>query len=84
MLMSHVTAELPEMSSDAGRIIVTTWRPKLHEVNELSDHPPYWVCWQGPSKLLVSVSDMSVQEAFQPYLQRLLNVLRQERFQELR
>ena len=84
MLMSHVTAELLETSCDAGRIIVTARRPKLEEVDKLSDHLPHWVRRQGPSQFLISFLDSSVQEMFQPHLQRVLRVLRQEQFQELR
>ena len=80
MLIRHITAELLETTGDAGGIIVTTWRPKLHEVNDLGDHLPYWVRRQGPSQLLISFLDPGVQEMFQPHLQRVLRVLRQEQF----
>ena len=84
MLMSHVAAELLETSCDAGRIIVAARRPKLEEVDKLSDHLPDWVCRQGPSQFLVPFLNSSVQEMFQPDLQRILRVLRKEQFQELR
>ena len=83
MLMSHITAELLETSCDAGGIFVTARRPKLEEVDKLSDHLPDWVRRQGPSQFLIPFLDSSVQEMFQPHLQRILRVLREELLPDL-
>ena len=84
MLMSHVAAELLETSCDAGGIFVTARRPKLEEVDKLSDHLTDWVCRQGPSQFLIPFLNWSVQEMLQTGLQRVLRILRKEQFQKLR